>query len=80
MTKPFSNSPSFSLIFLDDFHNSDEMESRIYALEEKTRLQDMEIILLKSALSDVLSQLANQQNKMSNGSPAKTSTKKAGRR
>ncbi|XP_066918550.1 77 kDa echinoderm microtubule-associated protein-like isoform X2 [Clytia hemisphaerica] len=59
----------------DDYHNSEEMESRLNALEEKTRLQDMEIILLKSALSDVLSQLANQQNKMTNGSPAKTSTK-----
>lgn len=37
---------------------SETTDDRIAALEEKTRLQDMEINILKSALSDVLTRLA----------------------
>jgi len=51
-------------------------------LEEKTRSQEVEIILLKSALSDVLTQLAalnsQQQTAKTNGS-TRTTTKKSGK-
>ena len=72
---------NYFIIFLEEA--SEETFTRIALLEEKTRSQEVEIILLKSALSDVLTQLAalnNQQQKAATNGSVRTTTRKSGKK
>ena len=57
----------------------EEMFSRVTALEETTRLQSVEITLLKSALADVLTKLAAQEEEIQSNSVKKAPIKSKGR-